>query len=116
MFLRNNCPKAYGQYKIGKQLVYAGWGITAGSAVLGAVGLAVYGTAHKDIMFDFGITFAVVGLCSFAVGSIPLLCVGYVKRNNAYKIYNNTCASSSATPLTFNLTAGQNGLGIAMQF
>ena len=63
-----------------------------------------------------GIALMTAGGLVAAVGGGTLLGIGYKKRNNAYKIYNNTCASSSATPLTFNLTAGQNGLGIAMQF
>lgn len=116
-FLRNNCPKAYGQYKIGTQLVIAGWSVFgAGFAIM--AGGAVMMTCGKEIprMEDSGILMMAIGPCISAVVGIPLFSVGYAKRNKAYKVYNNSCASSSAAPIVFNLTAGQNGLGIAMNF
>ena len=122
-FLRNNCPKAYGQYRIGKQLIYAGWGVfAAGIAITGAgIGmLASAGYMETETggggMVDGGIALMAVGPSLMVVGSVPLLTIGYVKRNRAYKVYNNTCASSSAAPLSLNLTAGSNGLGLALQF
>ena len=113
MFLRNNCPKAYGQYRVGKQLINAGWGVFGGGMALLAGGCVMLGFMRESIA---GIIAVEAGVAVAAGGGGTLLGIGYKKRNNAYKIYNNTCASSSATPLTFNLTAGQNGLGIAMQF
>lgn len=114
LFLRIHCPKAYGQYKIGKRLIASGW------AVLGAGGaLIIGGSVMAALDIDEGVAgFATIGVgAAVAIaGTTPLLTVGYVKRNKAYKIYNNTCASSSATLLSFNLTAGRNGLGIAMNF
>lgn len=113
-FLRNNCPRAYGQYKIGKRLIASGWG------VLGVGGALIIGGAVMAALdVDEGVAgFATIGVgAAVAIaGTTPLLTIGYIKRNNAYKVYNNTCASSSAAPLTFNLTAGPNGLGVAMNF
>ena len=120
MFLRNNCPKAYGQYRVGKQLINAGWGVFGGGMAVFAGGCVMFGfsfMSENDGLLAGGLALMNVGgVFVAAVGGGTLLGIGYKKRNNAYKIYNNTCASSSATPLTFNLTAGQNGLGIAMQF
>ena len=120
MFLRNNCPKAYGQYRVGKQLINAGWGVFGGGMAVFASGCVMLGfsfMSENDGLMPGGLALMNVGgVFVAAVGGGTLLGIGYKKRNNAYKIYNNTCASSSATPLTFNLTAGQNGLGIAMQF
>lgn len=114
-FLRNNCPKAYGEYKRGKQIIGAGWGVMgAGAAIIGA-GAALVAVGGED--GEVG-GFAMLGLGGSIVvaGGSILLPIGYIKRNNAYKIYNNTCASSSAAPIAFNLTTGKNGLGIAMNF
>lgn len=117
-FLKNNCPKAYGQYKRGKQLINAGWGVLGGSLAIvggGALWMGINSLNNNDVMAP-GVALMVVGGVGVLGGTIPLLCVGYKKRNTAYQLYNNTCASSSATVLSFNLTAGQNGLGLAMQF
>ena len=48
--------------------------------------------------------------------SVPLLSVGYAKQKKSIKTYNKQCSSPSIPPISFNLTAGQNGLGIAMNF
>ena len=124
LFLRKNCPQAYSQYRQGQRLIGAGWGTIGGGVlamIAGGVMIGLYepdpnskNSAPEGLALG-GIAACVVGGAAIATG-IPLVCVGYIKRNNAYKVYNNTCASSSATQLSFNLTAGQNGLGIAMQF
>lgn len=120
LFLRNNCPKACHQYKSGKRLISAGWPSLCGGLALTVTGTVLLISSQGPYNYNEGRIAGgatLVGIGSVGVlAGVPLLCVGYVKRNNAYKIYNNTCASSSATPLAFNLTAGQNGLGIAMQF
>lgn len=112
-FLFNNCPKAYEQYRIGKQLSGAGWGLFAGGLALGGAGVALWVTPNGSL--DAGIALVCIGLPISLAGGIPLLAVGGAKKNKAYKIYYEQC-SATATPITFNLTAGQNGLGIAMQF
>ena len=113
-FLRNNCPKACHQYKFGKQLITAGWSIFGGGLALTVVGATLMGSKYADdAMMCSGLALVSIGPICVGAG-VPLLTVGYIKRDKAYKIYNEQCASSSA--ITFNLTAGQNGLGIAMQF
>lgn len=125
-FLFNNCPEAYSLHKSGKQMTTAGWCLLGGGLLLTATAgalIAVTNDANEKYTFTYnerltmknlGYALVAIGpLCT--VGGIPLLTIGYIKKNKAYKVYNNTCASSSA-PITFNLTAGPNGLGVAMNF
>lgn len=74
-----------------------------------------YGSATPDVLFGLGVVGISVG-SGLTVASIPVLCVGYVKRDNAYKVYNEKCSSPSIQKLSLNLTAGQNGLGLALNF
>ena len=118
LFLRNNCPKACHQYKLGRQLITAGWPIFCSGLALTVAGTTILGldpfTENKEkISCSIAVTcIGSAGVCA----SVPLLIVGYINRNKAYKTYNNSCASSSVTPISFNITAGQNGIGLAMQF
>lgn len=124
LFLRNNCPQAYSQYRKGQRMIISGWSLLGAGALIMVAGGVMMG-CHKpnpdskvvaiDGLLSGGIAACAIGGAVMAT-SIPLVCIGYSKRNNAYKTYNNTCASSSASPITFNLTAGSNGLGIVMQF
>jgi len=108
-FLRYNCPQAYRKYNVGNKLVLSGW-ICFG----GGLGLIVLGGTMTALdVPEIGVPFTSLGSIA-TVGSIPLLSIGYVMRKKSVRIFNETCASSM--PLTFNLTAGQNSLGIAMNF
>ncbi len=52
--------------------------------------------------------------CGGLVTSIPLLSVGYTKRNKrALDTFNRKCAEPA---VTYNLTAGQNSIGLAINF
>lgn len=62
-----------------------------------------------------GIALAVIGPIA-TVGSVPLLYFGIKTKKSSTDIYNNTCASSSAKPLSLNLISGYNGVGLALQF
>lgn len=118
-FLQNNCPAAYSQYIKGKKLAGAGWGLFGAGVGLGFVGsVSMLGCA----LFDLGDVFYILGIGGMVSGSIltvtsiPLLCVGYAKQGKSHEVYNERCASSSAQYLSLNLTSGQNGLGIALNF
>lgn len=121
-FLFNNCPKAYEQYKVGKQLSGAGWGVFAGGLALGGLGLALFFSDIELVPYHYeaaqGAASRIlmsIGFTSAVGGGIPLIAIGSVRKNRAYKLYYEQC-SSSAAPISFNLTAGQNGLGVAMNF
>lgn len=113
-FLRNNCSSAYQQYRKGKNLVIAGWsllGCGMASLGVGIILLSINGKVDSTGgVLPLAIGVHVVG------GGVLLFALGNHKKNSALDIYNEKCASSAAKPVTFNLTAGQNGLGIAMNF
>ena len=141
-FLKNNCAEAFSQYRRGKKHIIAGWTLFGVGLAAGVSGI-VYGTlsgnqttisssqstttsydgtTYSSTTSQSSFKFNVVGSILAATGSglviasIPTLAVGYSKRNKAYKVYNNQCASPTISPLSLNLTAGQNGLGLALQF
>lgn len=124
-FLKNNCPEAFSQYHNGKKLIGAGWGLFGAGLVVTAGGgalFALYAIAEGDKSFPNLSVFEIIGPVVMGVGgamtlaSIPVLGVGYNKQKKSVKTYNNKCASSDIQPLALNLTAGQNGLGLALQF
>ncbi len=50
-----------------------------------------------------------------AVGSVPVICIGYSKRHKSLTTYNQQCVRQEPA-ITYSLTVGQNGLGLAVQF
>ncbi len=77
-------------------------------------------SAEDERYNRIGNALEVGGTVSVAIGgimtvtSIPILSVGYVKRNKrALKTFNQRCAESA---VNYNLTLGQNGLGLAINF
>ena len=117
-FLFNNCPEAYSLHTSGKKMTTAGW-------VLIGAGLAmiIAGAPLTDMGFGDDIkSYTAAGLPLIILGPLvggaggALVGVGYKRRNKAYQIYNNSRASTAATPLIFGISAGQNGLGLALQF
>lgn len=125
-FLQNNCPQAYAKYKSGRSLVKGGWA----SAIVGLVflssGIAMMKVApveydywddyaYRPTVGKIGIGLLVGGVIGVAA-SVPMLTLGYINLSKADKIYGSRCASSNQNALSFNLTTGQNGLGIAMVF
>lgn len=112
LFLQNNCPAAWKKYKSGKDAVIAGWTFFGiGLPMVCLYGLC--GSTDGDT-FTAGLILGSMGAI-FSGLSIPLLGAGYHVKRNAYKVYNDNCTSDSP-PISLNLTAGQNGLGIAVNF
>ena len=102
--LQNTCEAAYKQYRKGKKLSYAGWGLLAGGIVLDAagIGLMAYGAELSgEIVLGVG--------AAATVASIPTLLIGQYKINNAYKKYNKQ-------NLALNVGINSTGLGLALQF
>lgn len=118
-YLRMNCQEAWDSYMTGSRLWGGGWGLFGGGTALFVVGLELYliGVTGKRIDYDLSTSGAVLlAFGSVALsGSIPLLVIGSIKRNNTHEVYNESCANNQ-TALNFQLQASQNGLGIAMQF
>ncbi len=139
--LKNTCPEAYAQYKQGKLLTNTGWSMMAACPVLifcvGVPALCadpnlppynyVYDgieIIHDEVWEQRQRTFqrkraafwSIFGIgCASFVASIPIISVGYAKRNQSTETYNLQCASKEPV-ITYSLTAGQNGLGVAINF
>lgn len=106
--LRNTCPQAFNEYKKGTQLANAGWGIFAGGALFAAVGVPI---CFVDDILGIGVGLVATG-CALFITSTPLLTLGYRKQYRSVDIYNSTCTPA----ITYNLTASQNGIGLAINF
>ena len=122
-FFRDNCPAAYAKYMSGKKLIGAGWGVfvaglamTAGGGVMLGISETEYkNTRHYDMgLVDGGIVLTALGPSIIVTTSVPLLGVGYYRKNHAHEIFNRQCATKEK--LTLNLQASQNGLGLALNF
>lgn len=109
-FLIENCPEAWKKYKGGNAAIAAGWTLfsvgaaaTFAGGMISLTGNSFY-VAGLGLMFSGG-SLAFIGLITFSAG--------YGVKGSVEKIYNQQCATQQ---LSFNLIAGQNGLGIAMNF
>ncbi len=117
-FLKNTCPRAYGQYKKADRLMKAGWSVFGVGATFFTMGGVFFiADAATDDYTGLGIVATLVnvpitGACLAA--SIPMLCVGYKERDRSIATYNMLCQSEP--PITYNITAGQNGIGLAINF
>ena len=112
-FLRDNCPQAYKQYNDGKKWAISGWCLMGAGIALTGAGIGMV-AANADEDAAMALTITGPTLTCLAV-LIPIA-VGYDKINRSHKTYNKKCATSSAVPLAFGVSIGQNGLGLAMQF
>ena len=129
-YLQYSCPQAYKQYHLGKQLNNGGWSclaiglsfVAGGSFLFSHSSTSSYSSYNSDGSYSYsssstntkGVGTAILAIgVTAAITSVPLLTIGHIKQEKSVDIYNSHCISS---PITFNLTSGQNGLGIAMNF
>jgi hypothetical protein len=111
-----NCPEAMSYYRKGCQLRGAGIGLLVTGIAATAAGFPLYmiGLIDSNIDSYWG-GYACIMVGSLAVsGSIPLLVVGSIKRNNSHKAYNKYCCENN--DMTVSLQTSQDGLGIAFSF
>ena len=130
-YLKDNriaCVPAYKQFNQGHKMTLAGWSLLGAGTAMFGMGLGLFlGVPHDDLSYrldkngDYrdelraGFSFLIIGSAVTAC-SVPLLSVGYYKKNNAYKVYNNNCAPKKTTAVTLNLQSSSDGLGLALQF
>ncbi len=122
--MRNTSPELYKQYRTGYNLIGAGWYFTASSAaiLLSGAGLAISDLYARPNVIDchpgWGTWVAVFFVPfggAFAAAGIPMLCVGYKKRNQSIDAYN--IAHTTKEPaITCGFQASENGLGFAINF
>ncbi len=136
-YIKNNCKDAWDSYKTGSKLFRAGWGLFGGGSGLFLAGIALaavgnFGvytitynkrtgevintslTQSQEDCFYSGVVLLSFGSAALSA-SVPLIIIGAVKKNNSHEVYNESCAKSQP-PMSLNLQAGENGLGIALQF
>lgn len=128
-FLEDNkeqCRRAYHQYQKGHKMTKAGWsllGIGAACMLTGGIcwgasgspGIKSFENGGYDDDFKAGFCLLIIGTAPL-FSSIPLLSVGYSKKNNAYKLYNESCAPKKTAAVTLNLQSSRNGIGLALCF
>ena len=105
--LRRNCPQAYDEYRSGLLMQYCGWSSFGAGVPLMAIGLWLAIDADEDF---WGM--AAVGI-AFTTASIPLLAVGYPRAKKSHQTYNRY---SMGYPMTLNIQASKNGIGLALNF
>ena len=105
--LRRNCPPAYNEYRSGLIMQYCGWSLLGAGIPLMAIGLWM--AIDLD---DYFWGMAATGI-AFTVTSIPLLAVGYPRAKKSHQTYNQY---SMGYPMTLNLQASSNGIGLALKF
>ena len=105
--LRRNGPQAYNEYRSGLLMQYCGWSSFGAGVPLMAIGLWLAIDADEDF---WGM--AAVGI-AFTTASIPLLAVGYPRAKKSHQTYNQY---SMGYPMTLNIQASKNGIGLALNF
>lgn len=114
-FLQKNCPDTWSIYKKGKTEIIAGWSILGAGTALAIIGGAIAGVTNTNTgAWAFGISGISIGSAGWAAGVVSFS-VGYYKKAYALKIYNEECATQN-NYVSLNLTTGQDGLGIALNF
>ncbi len=103
--LETQCPIAYKEWQSGKRMINGA--TTAAGFCLGAI--ICLATAKTETGIIVG---TVIGIGALAAG-VPLICVGVQRQNRSLETFNKNCASPA---ITYNLTAGQNGIGLAINF
>ena len=109
----------------GQSTIKAGWGIFGAGATILAAGsiLAILEGEHNSVVelpFSF-LNDDLAYLCIASAGaaitltSIPILCVGHKRLKNAINMFNEQNSRQQA-PITLNLQASQNGIGLALNF
>ncbi len=122
------CPEAFTQYDKSVTYQKTGWGLFgAGAGLVFVVGIPTYFWGGFMPMPDIEGTIAMtpgdpiiasafVGAgAALLIASIPVLCVGYSYRDKSINTYNQQCGHKEPA-ITYNLTAGQNGIGLAINF
>ncbi len=143
--LKNTCPEAFARYDKGTKIANAGWGLMGAAGVL-MFGVAIpvlyapnpievpdfpgidaspealdeYWTLeHKRHSYGDAKLGAFIGLlsthCVLLATSVPLISVGYSMRHKSLTTYNQQCLRQEPA-ITYSLTAGQNGIGFAVNF
>lgn len=118
-FLQKHNTQVYLDYTKGTKAIKAGWCLLGSGLVLAfPLGMGI----GMSLMYTDDYVVPVVVLCSLCgiggaafISSIPLLSVGYYKRNRAFKSIDNSLGNFDFE-ISLNLQTSQNGIGLALSF
>ena len=118
MELINNCPeskyyyeKGCRQRKTGRILLITGGGCFA----IGTVFFIVAAVNDRDVLSFSGFIMGLAG-GGTALASIPVFISGKHKKENAYQVYNEYCASKPTATLSFGPATKGIGMGVYLNF
>lgn len=117
-YLKNTSPEAFALFDNGHKLSIAGWTCFGFGVVTNGVGSFmvrkyISGKAKKDASYGIGSALTSLGSGATAAG-IVCLGVGYARMHKAANLYN--IDKAKRPDLNFAVIAGDNGMGLAMQF
>lgn len=138
-FIENNCPEAWQSYQRGSRFCLLGWRFFGSGLCLEAVGIPLYVVGWKmqnaaqatDPKAYYGRGMETAGIIMMAGGAaceiaaIPLLSIGSKKCKRSYEVYNSCylrqhpaieSTSKDVAPVSLNLKATTNGIGLALRF
>jgi len=138
MKLINGCPESKDYYERGCKQRKTGrilsiW-VPVGCVVTGMITGAIYGSTdhgyayhswgsydgyyYNDFWFDFGLGAAYGAAAGgiSALASIPFFVKGKHKKENAYQVYNEYCASKPTATLSFGPATKGIGMGVYLNF
>lgn len=117
-YLKNASPEAFALFDNGHKLSIAGWTCLSVGVVMNGAGSVmlrnyISGKAKKDASYGIGSALSSLGSAATTSG-IVCLGVGYARMHKAANLYN--IDKAKRPDLNFAVIAGDNGLGLAMQF
>lgn len=117
---QNNLPiykEFHSGYKLQKKgwwLLGAGLGLEVTGSVLSIAAAFAPSEAAMATMLGLGITSIIVGT-SCEIACIPVLAIGYTRMHDSVDYYHISQKNKKQTA-SLNLTASQNGIGLALNF
>lgn len=122
-FLYSRNPAAWAKAQNGYKLATAGWtllGVGVGLQVIGYTGALVALRGMGAASTIATMVLPVWGACTYIgtcceIACVPTLIVGYTRMHRSADIYNISCTTAQARPY-WSVQAGQNGIGLALNF
>ena len=119
-FLQKHNTQVYLDYTKGTKAIKTGWYLLGGGLILAfPLGMGIGMSLMYTVDDYVGPVVVLCSLCGIGgaafISSIPLLSVGYHKRNRAFKSIDNSFGNFDFE-ISLNLQASQNGIGLALNF
>lgn len=122
-FLYSRCPAAWAKAQNGYKLATAGWtllGVGAGLQVIGYTGVLIAFRGVGAMSSIATMALPVFGACNYIgtcceIACVPTLIVGYTRMHRSVDIYNISRTTAQTRPY-WSVQAGQNGIGLALNF